>query len=137
MVLFRALLVFLVLSLTSCRGMPKLAVTPVSVESSIGGEHQTQEDEDNVVKVETGDSSNIHYVTDTVDQVYNDIQQYPIWLVWAFACAVGMALPSPIAAWSGWRRRKDHSRKNRELIDVLTNELNKTNPQDNSDTEKR
>ena len=73
-----------------------------------------------MIKVQTGDSSTIKYEAQVVDQVYNDIQEYPFWLVWAFALAMGIALPSPIAAYSAWSRRREL----KETIALLT-ELNK------------
>lgn len=130
-VLLRLILVLAVISLASCSGLPKLSLTPISVDSTIGGEHQTQQDEDNMVKVQTGDTTNANYVADKVDQVYNDIQEYPLWLVLAFAFAVGMALPSPVSAWGSYQRRKELKKQ----IDTLTKALSKSAPHPTSDME--
>ena len=121
--MIKLVLVAVLLSLvTSCSGvLPKLSVTPVSAEATFGGEHETATDEDNVLKVQTGDSSNIKYETETVEQVYNDISEVPTWLVLAFAFAVGIALPSPMAAWSSWRRRRELTKQ----ITLLSNLLEK------------
>jgi hypothetical protein len=98
---------FIILFGTSCSGvLPKLSLTPVSVDSQMGGVRETALEEDNMVKVQTGDTTTAKYEADTVEQVYNDIQEYPMWLVLAFAFAVGMAVPSPIAAYGSWRQRK-------------------------------
>ncbi len=59
-----------------------------------------------MLKVQTGDSSTSSYKADTVKQTYNAIQEYPLWLVLAFALAVGLALPSPIAAYGSYRQRR-------------------------------
>jgi len=117
------LIAVLLMVVTSCSTMlPKLSVTPVSADLSVGGEHETATDEDNVIKVQTGDSSNVKYDTETVEQVYNDISEVPTWLVLAFAFAVGIALPSPMAAWSSWRRRRELTKQ----ITLLSNLLEKT-----------
>jgi hypothetical protein len=98
---------FIILFGTSCSGvLPKLSLTPVSVDSQMGGVRETAVEEDNMVKVSNGDTTTSKYEADTVEQVYNDIQEYPTWLVLAFAFAVGMAIPSPIAAYGSWRQRK-------------------------------
>ena len=98
---------FIILFGTSCSGvLPKLSLTPISVDSQMGGVRETALEEDNMVKVQTGDTTTSKYEADTVEQVYNDIQEYPMWLVLAFAFAVGMAVPSPIAAYGSWRQRK-------------------------------
>jgi hypothetical protein len=110
----------LVLALSSCSAMPDLAITPISADMQNGGTRETANKEDNMIKVQTGDSSTIKYEAQVVDQVYNDIQEYPFWLVWAFALAMGIALPSPIAAYSAWSRRREL----KETIALLT-ELNK------------
>ena len=118
-----ALIVVMLTLVASCSGvLPKLSVTPVSADLSVGGEHETATDEDNVIKVQTGDSSNVKYDTETVEQVYNDISEVPTWLVLAFAFAVGIALPSPMAAWSSWRRRRELTKQ----ITLLSNLLEKT-----------
>ena len=117
-----ALIVVMLTLVASCSGvLPKLSVTPVSADLSVGGEHETATDEDNVIKVQTGDSSNVKYDTETVEQVYNDISEVPTWLVLAFAFAVGIALPSPMAAWSSWRRRRELTKQ----ITLLSNLLEK------------
>ena len=121
--MIRLMLIAVLLMVASCSTMlPKLSVTPVSADLSVGGEHETATDEDNVIKVQTGDSSNVKYETETVEQVYNDISEVPTWLVLAFAFAVGIALPSPMAAWSSWRRRRELTKQ----ITLLSNLLEKT-----------
>tara|TARA_R110000764_G_scaffold5602_4_gene22035 strand:- start:1638 stop:1997 length:360 start_codon:yes stop_codon:yes gene_type:complete len=110
----------LVLVLSGCSAMPDLSITPISADVQAGGVRETAVQEDNMVKVQTGDSSTIKYEAEIVDQVYNDIQEYPFWLVWAFALAMGIALPSPIAAYSAWSRRRELQR----TIALLT-ELNR------------
>jgi hypothetical protein len=110
----------LVIALSSCSAMPDLAITPISADVQAGGHRETAVQEDNMVKVQTGDSSTIKYEAEIVDQVYNDIQEYPFWLVWAFALAMGIALPSPIASYSAWSRRCEL----KETIALLT-EINK------------
>ena len=102
------MLVAVLLSLvTSCSGvLPKMSLTPISVDSQMGGVRETALEEDNMVKVQTGDTTTSKYEAETVEQIYNDIQEYPMWLVLAFAFAVGMAIPSPIAAYGAWRQRK-------------------------------
>ena len=107
--------VVLALALAACTGLPKLSITPVSLDSTIGGEHETQVDEDNMIKVQTGDSSNVRYVTDTVEQVYNEVQEYPLWLVLAFA----LALPTPFGIFRGWRRNRRYEKQ----IDRLNKQL--------------
>lgn len=111
----------LVLALSSCSAMPDLAITPISADVQAGGNRETAVQEDNMVKVQTGDSSTIKYEAEIVDQVYNDIQEYPFWLVWAFAVAMGIAVPSPIAAYSAWSRRREL----RAQIKTLTVQLNR------------
>ena len=114
----------LVLALSSCSAMPDLAITPISADVQAGGYRETAVQEDNMVKVQTGDSSTIKYEAEKVDQVYNDIQEYPFWLVWAFALAMGIALPSPIAAYSAWGRRRELQKQ----INTLTVQLNRQAP---------
>jgi len=111
----------LVLALSSCSAMPDLSITPISADVQAGGYRETAVQEDNMVKVQTGDSSTIKYEAEIVDQVYNDIQEYPFWLVWAFAVAMGIAVPSPIAAYSAWSRRREL----RAQIKTLTVQLNR------------
>jgi hypothetical protein len=111
----------LVLALSSCSAMPDLAITPISADVQAGGVRETANKEDNMIKVQTGDSSTIKYEAEIVDQVYNDIQEYPFWLVWAFAIAMGIAIPSPIAAYSAWSRRREL----RAQIKTLTVQLNR------------
>ena len=107
MALLLVAIAFIILFGTSCSGvLPKLSLTPISVDSQMGGVRETALEEDNMVKVQTGDTTTAKYEADTVEQVYNDIQEYPMWLVLAFAFAVGMAVPSPIAAYGSWRQRK-------------------------------
>ena len=110
----------LVLALSSCSAMPDLSITPISADVQAGGVRETAVQEDNMVKVQTGDSSTTKYEAEIVDQVYNDIQEYPFWLVWAFALAMGIALPSPIAAYSAWGRRREL----KETIVTLNKQLN-------------
>ena len=112
----------LVLALSSCSAMPDLSITPISADVQAGGVRETANKEDNMIKVQTGDSSTIKYEAEIVDQVYNDIQEYPFWLVWAFAVAMGIAVPSPIAAYSAWSRRREL----KATIKLLT-EVNKRN----------
>jgi hypothetical protein len=111
----------LVIALSSCSAMPDLAITPISADVQAGGVRETAVKEDNMVKVQTGDSSTVKYEAEKVEQVYNDIQEYPFWLVWAFALAMGIALPSPIAAYSAWSRRREL----RAQIKTLTVQLNR------------
>ena len=113
--------VALVLALSSCSAIPDLSITPISADVQAGGVRETAVQEDNMVKVQTGDSSTIKYEAEIVDQVYNDIQEYPFWLVWAFAVAMGIAVPSPIAAYSAWSRRREL----RAQIKTLTVQLNR------------
>lgn len=131
MVWRKVALVLLIVTLGACGTLPKLSLTPISADANFGGQHETATDEDNVVKVQTGDSSNVKYDTDTVEQVYNDIQEYPTWLVLAFAFAVGMALPSPISAWGSYRRRKLLERQ----VEMLTKALSKSTPHYQSNME--
>lgn len=128
----RGLLVAVLLAMGACGALPKLSVTPISVDSTMGGEHETAIDEDNMVKVQTGDSSTTRYESDTVEQIYNDVQEYPLWLVLAFAIAVGIALPSPVAAWGNYRRRRLLEKQ----IEALTKALSKSTPHYQSDMEK-
>ena len=87
--------------LTACSGLPKLSLTPVSADLKVGGEHETGVAEDNMVKVQTGNSSQTDYVTDKVEQTYNHIQEYPLWLIIMFA----ISLPSPLSSFSQYRAR--------------------------------
>lgn len=112
-----ALVIALGGSVVACTGLPKLSLTPVSVESEIGGEHSTASERDAVVALDSGDTAN--YVADTVEQTYETIHQYPLWLILSFALAVGMAIPSPIAAWSHWQRRRDLRKVNTALLEAL------------------
>jgi hypothetical protein len=90
----------------------------------MGGQHDTGVEEDNMVKVQTGDTSQTEYVTDTVEQTYNNIQEYPAWLIMAFALAVGLALPSPLSSWGAYRQRKALEKQ----IDSLTKLLHASQP---------
>ena len=113
--------VALALVLSSCSTMmPDLSITPISADVQAGGVRETAVKEDNMIKVQTGDSATTKYEAEIVDQVYNDIQEYPFWLVWAFAVAMGIAVPSPIAAYSAWSRRREL----KATIKLLT-EINK------------
>jgi hypothetical protein len=110
--------------LAGCGGLPKMSLTPISADAKFGGEHDTGVQEDNMVKVQTGDTSQTEYVADTVSQTYNDIQEYPLWLILAFALAVGLALPSPLSAYAGWRSRRQMQKQ----IDTLTKMLAASRP---------
>ena len=107
----------LALLLTGCAGLPKLSVTPVSVDSKIGGQHETAVAEDNMVKVQTGDSSTTKYTAESVEQVYNDIENSPMWLVLAFAFAMGIAIPSPTSSYSNWARRRELKKQINQLLE--------------------
>ena len=109
-----------VILLISCSALPKLSLTPVSVDAKMGGQHETGVEEDNMVKVQTGDTSQTEYVTDTVEQTYNNIQEYPTWLIIAFALAVGLALPSPLASFSAWRERRRLEKQIVKLQEALS-----------------
>lgn len=105
----KAILMALALvTLSACTGLPKLSVTPVDAELTVGGEHETEHAEDNMVKTDFSESSDTRneIVASTVSQIENNIQEYPRWLILAFAMAVGLAVPSPLAAWSSWRQRR-------------------------------
>ena len=117
------ILLFLVL-LTGCSAMPDLAITPISADMQNGGSRETAVKEDNMIKVQTGDSKTIKYESDTVEQIFNDIQEYPSWLVWAFAVAMGIAIPSPLATYGAWSRRRDLKKQ----INMLTKMLEATPP---------
>ena len=109
-----------VVFLCSCSGpLPKLSVTPVDAELTVGGTHDTQHAEDSMMKVQTGDTSTSEYVAGTVEQVYNDIEEYPLWLVIAFALSV----PSPIHAIPNWFR----NRRLRRQLDALTKAVEENN----------
>ena len=128
----RGLLVAVLLAIGSCGVIPDIGLTPISADATFGGEHEVAIDEDNMVKVQTGDSSTTKYESETVEQIYNDVQEYPLWLVLAFAIAVGIALPSPVAAWGNYRRRRLLEKQ----IEVLTKALSKSTPHYQSDMEK-
>ena len=117
------ILLFLVL-LTGCSAMPDLSITPINADMQNGGSRETAVKEDNMVKVQTGDSKTIKYESDTVEQIFNDIQEYPSWLVWAFAVAMGIAIPSPLATYGAWSRRRDLKKQ----INMLTKMLEATPP---------
>jgi len=104
--------------------MPDLAITPISADMQNGGIRETAVKEDNMIKVQTGDSKTIKYESDTVEQIFNDIQEYPSWLVWAFAVAMGIAIPSPLATYGAWSRRRDLKKQ----INMLTKMLEATPP---------
>ena len=110
--------------LTACSGLPKLSLTPVDADLTIGGEHKTGTSEESMLKVQTGDSSQTEYVADMVEQTYNDIQEYPPWLILAFAVAVGLAVPSPLSVLSGWRTRRMYEKQ----ISILTQALAASQP---------
>ncbi len=114
----------LVLALSSCSAMPDLSITPISADVQAGGVRETAVQEDNMVKVQTGDSSTTKYTAEHVEQVYNDVENSPMWLVLSFAFAMGIALPSPIAAYSAWSRRREL----RAQIKTLTVQLNRQAP---------
>ena len=107
--------------LVSCSAIPDLSVTPISADVQAGGVRETANAEANMVKVQTGDTSTTSYKSDTVEQVFNDIQEYPSWLVWAFAMAMGIAIPSPLATYGAWSRRREL----KQQIKTLTVQLDK------------
>lgn len=84
-----------------------MSLTPVDADLTVGGEHDTQTAEDNMVKVQTGDTSNEEYNAGLVHQVTNMQQEYPEWIIWAFAMAMAIAVPSPLSAFSNWRSRRE------------------------------
>lgn len=118
-------ILILVLLLSGCGGLPvpKLAVTPVSATVKLGGKHITGKAEDNMVQVTTGTTSS--YMTEKVEQTYNDVQEYPMWLVWAFALALGLAIPSPVVSYSGWKASKRSTAEINWLRAELDSQLNK------------
>ena len=122
--MFKMLLLLSTVFLASCGTLPKLSLTPVSVDSKIGGQHETAVAEDNMVKVQTGDSSTTKYTAESVEQVYNDIENSPMWLVLAFAFAMGIAIPSPTSVFSGWARRRELKKQ----ITQLTHQLERKEP---------
>lgn len=103
-----------------CGMLPNLSLTPINLETEIAGTHEGVE-EDNLVKVQTGDTTVSEFVADEVSQVYNDVVESPPWLILAFAVALGLAIPSPVAAWSSYRRRKELQKH----ITMLANQLEK------------
>ena len=107
------------LLLTGCAGMPSMSLTPVSADLTVGGTHETGIEEKSFVKVATGDSTTSSYTAELVEQTYTDVQEYPLWLVLAFALAVGMALPSPIAAYGAWRQRRTLEKQIARLTELL------------------
>jgi len=109
----------LALLLTGCTGLPSMSLTPVSADLTVGGTHETGIEEESFVKVATGDSVTSSYTAELVQQTYTDVQEYPMWLVLAFAFAVGMALPSPIAAYSSWRQRRTLEKQIARLTKLL------------------
>ena len=111
--------IILALLLTGCTGLPSMSLTPVSADLTVGGTHETGIEEESFVKVATGDSVTSSYTAERVEQTYTDIQQYPLWLVLAFAFAVGMALPSPIAAYGAWRQRRTLEKQIQWLTKLL------------------
>ena len=117
----RAVIAVLVLVLSSCSAMPDLSITPISADIQAGGVRETAVKEDNMVKVQTGDSSTIKYTAETVEQVYNDVENSPMWLVLAFAFAMGIAIPSPTSVFGSWARRRELKKQ----IATLTAQLNK------------
>ena len=117
----KALVLVATLLLTGCAGLPKLSLTPISANIQAGGVRETAVKEDNMVKVQTGDSSTIKYTAETVEQVYNDVQNSPMWLVLAFAFAMGIAIPSPTSVFCSWQRRREL----RAQIKTLTVQLNR------------
>ena len=113
--------ILLTVLLAGCTGMPKLSLTPVSVDATVGGQHETGTSEESMVKVQTGDSNTTKYTAEKVEQVYNDVENSPMWLVLAFAFAMGIAIPSPTATYSNWTRRRDLKKQ----VSTLTEQLNK------------
>jgi len=100
----------LALTLTACSGLPKLSLTPVQAEVGIGNE--TEHSEDNMVKTEinTGQEKHTEITANTVEQVENYITEAPIWLVMAFAFALALAVPSPLAYLTHRRVRKERDK---------------------------
>ena len=117
--------IILALLLTGCTGLPSMSLTPVSADLTVGGTHETGIEEESFVKVATGDSITSSYTAELVEQTYTDVQEYPMWLVLAFAFAVGMALPSPIAAYGAWRQRRILEKQ----ITMLTELISASQPQ--------
>ena len=104
-----ALTAALLVALPGCGGlgglMPKLALTPVDIETTVADEVHVEDDEDNLAKLEVSENHETRneIVADRVEQIQNHIQEYPLWLVIAFA----LSLPSlPGAVSSYWERRR-------------------------------
>ena len=108
----RTLLMVLVLALAGCAGLPMPSITPISAEVEIAG--QTEHEEDNMVAL-TGAEHTVH--ADTVEQTY--IQEVPLWTVLLIALFSGLALPSPLSAYSGWRERRRLEKQVSELMQRL------------------
>ncbi len=123
----RYIIAVLLLSVAGCSTMmPDLSITPISADVQAGGVRETAVQEDNMVKVQTGDSSTTKYAAEHVEQVYNDVENSPMWLVLAFAFAMGIALPSPIAAYSAWSRRRELQKQINTLTVQLTRQASLT-----------
>ena len=112
--------VLLTALLAACAGLPKMSLTPISADIQAGGVRETTNAEDNMVKVQTGDSSTIKYTAEKVEQVYNDVENSPMWLVLAFAFAMGIAIPSPTSVFSSWARRRELQKQINTLTKLLT-----------------
>ena len=78
----RCLLLTLVLAIGGCSG---LDLTPVSAEVGVGND--VEQSEKNMLKTEiqTGDNNRTEYIADTVLQKEINVEEYPLWLVIAFA----------------------------------------------------
>ncbi len=105
-----------VMVLTGCSGLPKLSLTPIQAEVGVGNE--TEHSEDNMAKVEvnTGQEKHTEITANTVEQVENHITESPIWLVVAFALALSLAIPSPLAYFTHRRVRKERDTYLKQLL---------------------
>lgn len=74
-----------------------------------------------MVKIQTGDTSQTEYAAKLIQQTENNIQEYPVWLIAAFAMMTGLAIPSPLGAWGSWQRRRELKRQIRTLEQLLKN----------------
>ena len=90
-----------------------------------------------MVKVQTGDSSQTSNEADLITQTTNNIEEYPIWLVLAFALALGLALPSPLAVFGRWRERRAHRKEVDRLWQMLNASpgISTTKPEGNPSTD--
>jgi hypothetical protein len=114
------ILVLTVLVITGCGALPKLSITPVSVDATVGGTHETGSKEDNMAKLEIGtEVSQDKYVAESFQQIENNIQEYPIWLILAFALALGLAVPSPLSFFSSLARNRSQQKQIAKLTALL------------------